>query len=104
MKKVKSRLVGGVLLGAALGVAAGMLLAPKTGKKLRKDIRDRAADFYASIAPQLRRLKNMSESQYKAFMKRAVAGYSKAEKLSIDEAKDLARHAQEFWKHFKKHF
>ncbi len=104
MKKIKSRLLEGALLGAALGVAAGMLFAPKSGKKLRGDIRTRAADFYTSVLPKLKQLKNMSESQYNAFMKTAVAGYGKAKKLSMRETKELAKHAQEFWKHFKKHF
>ena len=104
MKKIGSKLLEGALLGAALGVAAGMLFAPKSGKKLRGDIRDRAADFYKFVSPKLKQLKNMSESQYKAFMKTAIRGYSKAKKLSADESGELARHAQEFWKHFRKHF
>ena len=92
------------MLGAALGVAAGILFAPKSGKKLRKDIRDRAADFYTSVAPKLKQLKNMSEAQYTAFMKTAVTGYAKAKKLSKAEAKELSGYAENFWKHFKKHF
>ena len=104
MKKIKSRLLEGALVGAALGVAAGMLFAPKSGKKLRKDIGGTVAGFHKYISPKIKQLKNMSESQYKAFMKTAVGGYSKAKKLSRVEAHELARYAQEFWKHFKKHF
>ena len=104
MKKKKSKLLGGALIGAALGVAAGMLLAPKSGKKLRKDIRDQAAGFYKSVYPKLKQLKNMSESQYKSFMKSAVEAYGKAQKLSAKEAKELTEYVQGFWEQFKKHF
>ncbi|MEK7507914.1 MAG: YtxH domain-containing protein [Patescibacteria group bacterium] len=104
MKNTKSNLLGGALVGAVLGVAAGMLLAPKSGKKLRKDIGGRVADFHKYISPKIKLLKNMSEAQYKAFMKTAIGGYSKAKKLSAEEAKELAGYAQEFWKHLKRHF
>ncbi|CAI6014755.1 YtxH domain-containing protein [Cohnella sp. JJ-181] len=40
-KAVKSFLIG-ALSGAALGAAAALLLAPKPGKELRKDIADKA--------------------------------------------------------------
>lgn len=94
----------GALVGAALGVAAGMLFAPKSGKKLRKDIGGRVADFHKYISPKIKQFKNMSESQYKTFIKNAIAGYSKARKLSNVEARELAGYAEKFWKHFKKHF
>ena len=103
-KTTKSHLVEGVLVGAALGVAAGLLFAPKAGKKIRGDIRNRAADFYKHISPQLKKLKNMTGAQYKAFMKTAVKAYAKAKKLSGKEAADLSKYAQQFWKHFVKHF
>ncbi len=35
----KKKILGGALIGAALGIAAGMLMAPKEGKELRKDIK-----------------------------------------------------------------
>ncbi len=104
MKKVKSRLVEGALVGAALGVAVGMLFAPKSGKKLRKDIADRAEDFYKYISPKLKQIKNMSEEQYKTFMKTAIEGYAKARNLSTQEVQELGGYAQEFWKNFRKHF
>ncbi len=97
-------MLGGALVGAVLGVAAGMLLAPKSGKKLRKDISGRVADFQKYISPKLKQLKTMSETQYNEFMKTAIDGYSKAKKLSAEQAEELRGYAQEFWTHFKKHF
>ena len=104
MKKVKSRLLEGALVGAALGVAAGMFFAPSSGKKLRKDMQKTAANFHKYISPKIKQIKNMSEAQYKTFMKTAVDGYAKTQKLSKEEMGELVGYAQEFWKHFKKHF
>jgi gas vesicle protein len=102
--KSKSSLLGGALVGAALGVAAGMFFAPKSGKKLRKDVQNQVADFQKFISPKIKGIKKMSDVQYKTFIKTAIIQYSKLRKLSAKDAKELAGYAQEFWKHFKKHF
>ena len=38
-------LIAGVLTGALVGTAAGILLAPKTGKESRKIVKSKATDF-----------------------------------------------------------
>ena len=103
MKKDKVRLLEGALAGAALGVAAGLLFAPESGKKLRKDIQDRSVDFYKSLAPKLKKVKKMSEDEYKALVKKAAATYSKVKKLSAAEEKELVKDAQKAWHQLKKH-
>ena len=57
----KKKIMGGALIGAVLGIAAGMLMAPKKGKELRKDVKKISADFYKSIAPKLKKIKKFSE-------------------------------------------
>lgn len=37
------KLLGGLLIGTAIGALAGLLFAPKAGKETRKAIRDRAS-------------------------------------------------------------
>jgi gas vesicle protein len=39
------RLAIGALFGAAVGVVAGILTAPKSGKETRQDIKDKAEDL-----------------------------------------------------------
>ena len=97
------KLLEGALAGAALGALAGLMLAPESGKKLRKDIKSRAADFYKYLAPQLKKVKKMGEAEYKTAVKKAMAGYSKAKKISAQEVKDLTKEAQSSWKELKKH-
>jgi len=42
MPKVSKKLLGGLLIGTAVGAVAGLLFAPKAGKETRKAIRERA--------------------------------------------------------------
>lgn len=106
MAKKKSnnmKLMGGVLAGTALAVAAGMFLTSKPGKKLQKDVKRQAAELYKQAAPQLKKMTKMGEAEYKAVMRKAAAAYSKARKLSAAESKMLQKEAEASWKSLKKH-
>jgi gas vesicle protein len=43
--KSQKNLIGGVLIGGAIGVVAGLLLAPQSGQKLRKKIARGTSDL-----------------------------------------------------------
>lgn len=99
----KEKLLEGALVGAVLGVAAGMLLAPESGKKLREDIKKLPGDFYRYMAPRVKKLKKVGEKQYDAFVDEGVKNYVKAKKLSVSEEKMLKNETRRFWKNIKKH-
>ena len=94
--------LAGGLIGAALGVGAGLLLSSKTGKQLGKKAKNLYAGFYRYIAPQIKKMKKMGEAEYKQFVAGAMNRYSKDKKLSQTEARQLVRDAQASWKHLKK--
>ncbi len=96
-------MMGGALAGAALGAAAGLLLAPESGEKMRKDMTKHAARLYKHAAPQLQKLSAMGEKEYKEVMQKALATYGKAQKLSTAEAKRLQEQADATWKVVQKH-
>ena len=96
------KLLEGGLVGAMLGVAAGLLLAPESGKKMRKDIRKASGDFYRYMAPQIKKMKLAGEGQYNAFVSKSADNYAKAKKLSLEDKKILVREGKRFWKHIKK--
>jgi len=102
-KKNSLKILEGALAGAALGVMAGMLLAPESGKALRKDVKKKSAEFYNRLSTQLKKAKKMSEEDYKEMVEKAMKGYAKAKKLSEKEVKELTKQAKSHWKHFKKH-
>lgn len=102
-KNTVAKVLGGALTGAALGVAAGMLMAPESGKKLRSDIKKKSADFYRQLAPQLKKMGKVGEAEYKELVKKAMTNYKEAKKLSAQEVKELTKEAHAQWKELKKH-
>ena len=102
-KKNGKQLLEGALVGAVLGVAAGILLAPESGKKMRKDIKKLSGDFYRYAAPHIEKLKQISEAQYTMLMAKGVKNYAKARRLSRAEEKMLAVAAKRSWGHMKRH-
>lgn len=103
MKVNKTSLLEGAIIGTALGVAAGLFLGSKKGKKLQKDIKDKAAGFYAYVAPKLKKMKKLGEKEYAAFIEGAVRNYSKAKKFTATETKLLMIEAKKAWRHLKRH-
>jgi len=103
MKKGGEKMLEGALIGAVLGVAAGILLAPDSGKKTIKNIKKLSGNFYASLTPKLKKLKSMSEAQFNAFVDASLKQYAKAKKLTMAEQKALAREAKKSLKQIKKH-
>jgi len=105
-KKVSGtkRVLEGALAGAVLGVAAGLFITSKKGKEIQKDIKQHTADFYKSIAPKVKKIKSMTEEEFKAFMGEAALKYGKAKKLSEKEIKDLTKEVKSGWSHLAKHF
>jgi gas vesicle protein len=103
MKVNKVSLLEGAIIGTALGVAAGLFLGSKKGKQLQKDIKEKTAEFYAYIAPKIRKMKRMGEKEYAAFIENAAKNYSKAKKFSIAETKVLIAEGKKAWRHLKRH-
>lgn len=94
----------GAVAGVALGVAASMFLSSKKGKELKEDMTGIMADFYKSVAHKVKKIKKMSEKEYKLFMKDAALQYIKTKKISENMAKQLIKNAEQSWKHFSGHF
>lgn len=105
MKKSNNgmKVLEGGLIGAVLGVAAGMLLAPKSGKKMREDIKKLSGDFYSYIAPKIKKIKHLGEKEYNALVIKSVDNFAKIKKLSKEQQKALTAEAKKSWKHLSKH-
>lgn len=104
MKKSSGgKILEGALVGAALGVAAGMLFAPKSGKKIRKNIKSISADFYRKVAPRVKKLRKVGEKQLHAFAAKSVRQYARAKRLSAAEERALMAEAKRSWRHVKKY-
>lgn len=102
-KSNKIKLIEGGIVGAVLGVAAGILLTPESGKKFRGDIKKKSAEFQAYLAPKFKKLKEVGEEGYDSFVKEAIKSYSKAKGLSEEEKRMFISDAKNSWKQIKKH-
>ncbi|OGF62617.1 hypothetical protein A2662_03715 [Candidatus Giovannonibacteria bacterium RIFCSPHIGHO2_01_FULL_45_33] len=107
MAKNRGKLIEGALIGAVLGVAAGMLLASEQGKKIEKkagkNIKKLSGDFYRYLAPRVKSLKRMGEAEFNLLVREGAKKYAKAKKLSLKEEKMLVAGAKRSWHQLKKH-
>jgi len=103
IKKKSSKFLSGALIGAVLGVAAGIFASSKTGKQVKKEMKDKMTDFYQTIAPKLKKMKEVGEQEYKLFINKALTDYNKDGKFDKKDLKNLAKQAHASWKHLKKH-
>ena len=103
MASKKLSILEGTVIGVALGVAAGLFLSSKKGKRLQKDAKQKAAEFYEYIAPKLKKIKHLGEKEYFTFMESAAKNFARAKKLSTEELKVLITDVKSTWKHLKKH-
>jgi gas vesicle protein len=69
MKNSKLKMVRSGLVGAAIGVAAGIVLAPESGKKFRSDIKKKSVDIKAYLKPKLKKLEKKGKKEYTLFVK-----------------------------------
>jgi len=54
----------GVIAGAVLGALAGILLAPKSGKETREDIKHFVQDSKQKIAKKVKEVSDLTKEQY----------------------------------------
>lgn len=91
----------GAAIGAALATAVTMILHSRTGQEMTEELKKKMSDFYDEVIPDLKKLKNVSEKEFRAFMKKAATHYSKAKDFTADESKALLEDAENSWTHIK---
>ena len=80
-KKIK--MLAGALIGAALGVAAeALIFESKFGKKIRKDIRGIAAEFYGHLSEQAKKMEAVGENEFNNLVRDAAKKFGKIKKLT----------------------
>lgn len=99
------KMLAGGLIGAALGIAAEMMVfESKLGAKVRKGVKRTAADFYEYLSGQAARIREMSEDEFNKLVQEGVKNFAKVKKLTAHEQKIIADEAKKSWGHLKKHF
>lgn len=86
-RRARTRFVVGTSIGALLGAAAGIMLTPKSGKEIRKDIRH-GAEWTA------RKTREAARNATK-FVKREVASVNDTVTEKVNDLKIHMKHAKE---------
>lgn len=81
------KVFGGFLLGAIVGTAAGLLIAPDSGKKTRKMLRDKGEEFKDDLSSTL----NESVENAKKNFNKKVDEYSKSGHKILEQLKDSVK-------------
>lgn len=116
-KNVAGKVTAGVAIGALAGAAAGVLLAPKSGKETREDIKKFAKDtkekglelFEQAKAEVNKKIANVKKAgkkidaeEYKKIVAEIVETFKGNGKLTEKAAKKLDNQLREDWEDVKK--
>jgi gas vesicle protein len=107
----------GMFFGAVAGAVAGLLLAPKSGKETREDIKklavdiqDKAVDIYEDAGRELRKKitavkkagELVDETKYRVLVRQVVNEYKKDAKVTASAAEKLGEQLKADWVLVKK--
>lgn len=98
----KGHFKAGVLAGAVFGIAAGIFMSSKQGKKLAKELKSQTTDIQARIVKELKKGKKMSEENYGMAIDNVLGYYAKSRKIASKEVPELRRYLMAKWKSVKK--
>jgi len=87
-EKTYGSILATFLVGGLVGACVALLLAPKSGRELRRDIKDLASDTREKVSSTIDRGKDLYEDTKTAVMNAIEAG-----KTAYIEERDKIRHA-----------
>lgn len=89
MQKATKSFMAGMLVGVITGAAAGILLAPKSGKETREDIARYTKEMKDKIASELAKMGVITKDSYNAVVDSVVGLYESAKKIGRDDAAEI---------------
>jgi gas vesicle protein len=85
----------GFLKGALLGVLAGILLAPRSGRETREEIKKAYEEISDRISEELSRLKVVTRDTYDQIVRSAVDTYVETKRITAKEAEQIIAQLKE---------
>lgn len=86
-----------ILAAAVLGVIAGMLLAPKAGKELRKDLKKIAQKMEKEVIKRAGKTRRLTKKKYDEIVEAVANSYAKAKKIREKDVKAVVRDLKKIW-------
>ncbi len=97
----KTKIVGGVILGAVAALAVYFLTSDKT-KKQRESLCKWAVDMKAELIKKIKNMKDIKKEDYEKLVAELSKKYSKLSKVSQKEFDKVVSEIKDGWKHIKK--
>jgi gas vesicle protein len=87
----------GLLAGLAIGGVIGVLLAPKSGKQVRHDLKKAYKSTSKDIAQRIGNIEDISKSQYEQIVEAVVNEYKKLDPITKEQLESLKSILQNKW-------
>ncbi|MBD3251175.1 hypothetical protein GF380_01750 [Candidatus Uhrbacteria bacterium] len=100
-KKKNSHMGKALLAGAVFGLAAGIFMSSKEGKKMAKNLQTKAKQIEKQLLKEFKKKKEMTESAYEEAIDTVLEYYVKSRKLAKTEIPALRKHLLSKWKLIK---
>lgn len=88
----------GIATGVILGAVAGVLLAPKSGKETRSDIKKVYSRVLVDVRDKLLAVQHISEDMYHEMVDAVVSEYRSAENLTQCQVEEITQILRDKWK------
>jgi gas vesicle protein len=85
----KKSLLKGILLGLAVGGVAGVLLAPKSGKQTRQDLKKAYKSTSRDIAKKINSIEDLTKSKYDQIVDSVLTEYQKLDPITKEQLESL---------------
>ena len=89
MDKQSKGIIIGASAGLLAGAIAGILLAPKSGKETREDLKKYINEMKDQIAEKLAKVGKVTKKLYDQAVEKVVTVYEVEKKISPKDAKDI---------------
>ncbi|RPI98863.1 MAG: YtxH domain-containing protein [Candidatus Aminicenantes bacterium] len=92
----------GFLRGAVLGLLAGLLVAPKSGKETRDNIKKHYEEITDRICDEVSRMKAITKETYAEVVGAVVCGFEEARKITAEEAVEIKEELKKGFEEIRK--
>lgn len=93
----KKRLFKTLMLGLAIGGVLGVLLAPKSGKQVRQDLKKAYRATSKDIARRINDIEDISKSKYEQIVEAVINEYKKLDPMTQEQIDSLKTILQKKW-------
>jgi|694.fasta_scaffold09405_13 gas vesicle protein len=87
----------GLIAGLAIGGLLGILLAPKSGKQVRHDLKKAYKSTSQDVAKRISSIEDISKSQYEQIVEAVVNEYKKLDPITKEQIDSLKSILQNKW-------